>query len=85
MTRIIVYSKNNCPFCDQAKALLKSKNIDFKEINVETNAAGRDVLLERSLRSVPQVFDGELLIGGFDKLKEWVSITEVTSQLKLFE
>lgn len=85
MTRIIVYSKNNCPFCDQAKALLKSKNIDFKEVNIETNAAGRDVLLERSLRSVPQIFDGELLIGGFDKLKEWVSITEVTSQLKLFE
>jgi glutaredoxin len=85
MTRIIVYSKNNCPFCDQAKALLKSKNIDFKEVNIETNAAGRDVLLERSLRSVPQVFDGELLIGGFDKLKEWVSITELTSQLKLFE
>ena len=85
MTRIIVYSKNNCPFCDQAKALLKSKNIDFKEVNIETNAAGRDVLIERSLRSVPQIFDGELLIGGFDKLKEWVSITEVTSQLKLFE
>jgi glutaredoxin len=85
MTRIIVYSKNNCPFCDQAKALLKSKNIDFKEVNIETNAAGRDVLIERGLRSVPQVFDGELLIGGFDKLKEWVSITELTSQLKLFE
>jgi glutaredoxin len=85
MTRIIVYSKNVCPFCDQAKALLKSKNIDFKEVNIETNAAGRDVLIERGLRSVPQVFDGELLIGGFDKLKEWVSITELTSQLKLFE
>ena len=85
MTRIIVYSKNNCPFCDQAKALLESKNIDFKEVNIETNAAGRDVLIERGLRSVPQVFDGELLIGGFDKLKEWVSITELTSQLKLFE
>jgi glutaredoxin len=85
MTRIIVYSKNNCPFCDQAKALLKSKKIDFKEVNIETNAAGRDVLIERSLRSVPQIFDGELLIGGFDKLKEWVSITEATSQLKLFE
>jgi glutaredoxin len=85
MTRIIVYSKNVCPFCDQAKALLKSKNIDFKEVNIETNAAGRDVLIERGLRSVPQVFDGELLIGGFDKLKEWVSVTELTSQLKLFE
>jgi glutaredoxin len=82
---LIIYSKNNCPFCEQAKALLKSKNIDFKEINIETNAAGRDVLVEHGLRSVPQIFDGELLIGGFDKLKDWVAITEVTTQLKLFE
>jgi glutaredoxin 3 len=85
MTRIIVYSKQLCPNCDQVKALLKSKNIDFKEINIETNAAGRDVLIERGLRSVPQVFDGELLIGGVEKVKDWISITEVTSQLKLFE
>ena len=82
---LIIYSKNNCPFCEQAKALLKSKNIDFKEINIETNAAGRDILVEHGLRSVPQIFDGELLIGGFDKLKDWVAITKVTTQLKLFE
>ena len=69
---IIVYSKNTCPYCDQAKALLKSKDIAFIEVNIETNAQAKEYLIERSLRSVPQIFQGELHIGGFDKLKAWV-------------
>jgi glutaredoxin 3 len=73
---IIVYSKNNCPSCVQAKNLLRVKSQDFMEINIETNAAARDYLLEKSLRSLPQVFDGEELIGGLDKLKLWLELRE---------
>lgn len=32
-----VYSKDNCPACVKVKSLLKSKNIDFKEIKIVTN------------------------------------------------
>jgi glutaredoxin 3 len=73
---IIVYSKTVCPYCVQAKNLLKSKGIEFTEVNIETNAAGRDYLIERSLRSVPQIFDGELHIGGFDKLQTWLELKD---------
>lgn len=73
---IVVYSKTVCPYCVQAKNLLDSKGIKYTEVNIETNAAGRDYLIERGLRSVPQVFHGELHIGGFDKLQTWAQLRD---------
>jgi glutaredoxin 3 len=73
---IVVYSKTVCPYCVQAKNLLDSKGIKYTEVNIETNAAGRDYLVEKSLRSVPQIFEGELHIGGFDKLQTWLQLKD---------
>jgi glutaredoxin 3 len=75
---MLIYSRTVCPYCTQAKALLDSKGIEYTEINIDTNAAGRDVLLEQGLRSVPQIFDGAELVGGFDKLKVWLELKEQT-------
>lgn len=69
---IVVYSKKVCPNCIKVKSLLEAKGIKFTEIDVETNAAGRDVVLSHGLRSVPQVFIGEKLIGDFEKTKTWL-------------
>ena len=66
---ITVYSKNNCPFCDRAKALLESKDIPFTVIKMEDEPGAREFLMEKGLRSVPQIFkDGVLLPGGFQGL-----------------
>jgi glutaredoxin len=66
---ITVYSKNNCPFCDRAKALLESKNITFNVINIEEQPEHRETLVDLGLRSVPQIFkDGVLLPGGYQGL-----------------
>ena len=72
----IVYSRTVCPYCTQAKALLESKGIEYTEINIDKNAAGRDLLLEQGLRSVPQIYHNAELIGGFDKLKIWFDLKE---------
>lgn len=73
---MIVYSKTVCPYCVQAKSLLKSKGIEFTEINIEQDMIGREFLLEQGLRSVPQIYDGETLIGGFDKLQIWLQLKD---------
>jgi glutaredoxin 3 len=73
---MIVYSKTVCPYCVQAKSLLKSKGIEFTEINIEEDLTGREFLVEQGLRSVPQIYDGENLIGGFDKLQTWLQLKE---------
>lgn len=78
MTSIFLYSKNNCPQCVIAKALLHSRNIEYVELNIETNAAARDVLLKHGLRSLPQVFEGESLIGSVDQLRTWIELKEQT-------
>jgi len=66
---ITVYSKNNCPFCDRAKALLESKDIPFKVIKIEDEPDARGFLMDQGLRSVPQIFkDGVLLPGGYQGL-----------------
>ena len=78
-----MYSKTVCPYCDQAKALLNSKNIEYKVVNIEEDSEGRNFLVSQGLRSVPQIYEEDVLIGGFDKLKEWVSLNEITSQIKL--
>jgi glutaredoxin len=66
---ITVYSKNDCPFCDRAKALLTSKDIPFSVIAMEENPDAREFLMDQGLRSVPQLFnDGVLMPGGYQGL-----------------
>lgn len=69
--KAIVWSKYNCPYCDQAKALLKMKGIEFEEKKIGDGYT-KEELLEAvpTARTVPQIFLDEQLIGGFTELKQ---------------
>jgi len=69
--KAIVWSKNNCSYCDQAKALLTSKGIQFEEKKIGEGWT-KEELLEAvpTARSVPQIFLGEEYVGGFPELKQ---------------
>ena len=71
---LTVYSKNRCPYCDQAKALLKNKGIKFEEIRIDEmcNAGAREFITEQGHRTVPQIyFQGKLFVeGGFQGLSK---------------
>jgi glutaredoxin len=71
MSKAIVWSKNQCPFCVQAKALLEMKGIEFEERNINKDYT-REQLLEAvpNARTVPQIFLDDKLIGGFTELKK---------------
>jgi glutaredoxin 3 len=66
-----VWSKNSCPFCVQAKALLESKGIEFEERNVSADWT-REQLLEAvpTARTLPQIFLDDNYIGGFTELRK---------------
>ncbi len=70
--KAIVWSKTPCPYCDQAKALLKQKGIEYEERNITEGTWTKEQLLEAvpNARTVPQIFLGELLIGGFNELRQ---------------
>jgi len=69
--KAIVWSKDNCPFCDQAKTLLKMKGIEVEERKIG-HGWTKEQLLESvpTARTVPQIFLNEEYIGGFDNLKK---------------
>ena len=70
MTKAIVWSKENCPYCLQAKALLESKGIEFEERNISADWT-REQLLEAvpTARTLPQIFLDDNYIGGFTELR----------------
>ena len=66
MTDIVLYTKDYCPYCKQAKALLRRKGVAFTEFDVLENPAKLSEMIERSGggRTVPQIFIGNTYIGG---------------------
>jgi len=69
--KAIIWSKYHCPFCDQAKALLEAKGIEYEEKKIGDGYSKEDLLeAVPTARTVPQIFlDGEL-VGGFTELKK---------------
>ena len=71
MKKVIVYTKNTCPFCIRAKNLLTDKEIPFEEVNLEGNPEELMKLKEKTgWMTVPQIFIGEEMIGGFSELSQ---------------
>ena len=70
MKNIIIYSSNNCGYCELAKSLLKSLNYQYQEINIQETPDKRDEMLRKSngRRTVPQIFISEFHVGGYDEL-----------------
>jgi glutaredoxin len=65
MTKVIVYSKNNCPYCVQAKNQLKNAEVDFIEVNIEEDLEARDFIIGQGHRTMPQIYkDGKLFVEG---------------------
>jgi glutaredoxin 3 len=69
--KVIVWSKENCSQCEQSKALLKSKSVDYEERKIGDGWTRDDLLaVAPSARSVPQIFFGDVCVGGFKELQE---------------
>ena len=65
-----MYSTSICAYCDRARALLTRKGATFTEIKIDEDVAHRNEMLRLSggRRTVPQIFIGDLHVGGFDDL-----------------
>ena len=70
MKNIIIYSSNNCGYCELAKSLLDSLNYQYLEINIQEMPDKRDEMLRKSngRRTVPQIFISDLHVGGYEEL-----------------
>ena len=82
MARIEIYTKEWCPYCLKAKALLRAKDVAYDEIDVTSDEVRQAEMVERSgMRSVPQIFlDGER-VGGYDDLARLNATGELDRRL----
>jgi glutaredoxin 3 len=71
MAEITMYSTDPCSFCSNAKALLAQRGLEYHEINLGRDPAGRAELVERTgMLSFPQIIIGGKVLGGFRELLE---------------
>ena len=69
--KAIVWSKDQCPYCVQAKALLESRGIEYEERNINNGWDKEDLLAAvPTARTLPQIFLNEELVGGFTELRQ---------------
>jgi glutaredoxin 3 len=70
MHKITVYSTEPCSFCARVKGLLKARDVEFAEVNLSKDPAGRMELVQKTgMMSFPQVLVGDELLGGFAELQ----------------
>lgn len=83
MTKIIIYTKAQCPYCDFAKQLLDAKKQTYTEIRIDLDPAQRAEMERLSARrTVPQIFINDQAIGGFDDLSALAQSGELDKLLK---
>ena len=72
MKKITIYSGETCPHCSAAKSLLKSKNAEYEEIDIWKDPTKAKEMLQKTngARTIPQIFIGDLHVGGNDQLQE---------------
>ncbi len=70
MMDVTIYTSSTCGYCHAAKELLKTKGVAYNEIDVTYDPAGRAAMSERAngRRTVPQIFIGDIHVGGCDDL-----------------
>jgi glutaredoxin len=80
---LVVYSKNNCPECAKAAALLDAKGVEYKTVKVDEDPVVRAMLMSMGHRSVPQIYmEGQndaTLVGDYKALtkltdEQWAAL-----------
>ena len=68
--KVDIYTKFGCPYCVRAKRLLDQKGADYTEFDITMGGPKRDEMRERApnAMTVPQIFIGEMHVGGSDDL-----------------
>lgn len=79
MKRFTIFGHDACGFCRQAKAILESKNLEFRYVNIHEEGISPEDLAEtvgRPVNTVPQIFHGKEYVGGYQELMKYLEQEE---------
>ena len=67
MSAVTIYTTSSCVFCLRAKEFLRSRGVSYREVDVTGDDEARERLMEQSngRRTVPQIFIGDVHVGGY--------------------
>ncbi len=83
MTKVVMYTKSHCPYCDLAKQFFKTHDIAFEEIRVDLDESKLQEMMRLSnKRTVPQIFINDQSIGGYDDLANLAKSGKLNDLLK---
>jgi len=69
MPKITIYSSDHCPYCVRAKDLLTRKKASFDEVRIDLDPSAKEAMMTlTNRRTVPQIFIGDVHVGGCDDL-----------------
>ncbi|MCX7565927.1 glutaredoxin 3 [Sulfitobacter sp. F26169L] len=70
MKPVEIYTSPLCGFCHAAKRLLNQKGVNFSEIDILSHPDRKPEMIKRAggSRTVPQIFVGDVHVGGCDEL-----------------
>ncbi|MEK7066031.1 MAG: glutaredoxin domain-containing protein [Patescibacteria group bacterium] len=68
MAKVLIYTAQNCSYCRAAKDLLKARGVEFEEILLESDQQWDELIARSGMKTVPQIFYNDSLIGGFTDL-----------------
>jgi glutaredoxin-like YruB-family protein len=68
--RVLVFTTPTCPWCNRAKAYLRTRGVPFREVDVSRDpAAARDMVRRTGQMGVPVIeIDGRPVVG-FDQAR----------------
>jgi glutaredoxin 3 len=82
MSKVTVYTTDPCSFCTRVKALLNARSVEFEEVNLSKDPAGRVELARRTgMMSFPQVLIDDRLLGGYAEVQRAVDSGELDELL----
>jgi glutaredoxin 3 len=69
MAKVVMYTTQWCGYCAAARELLRSKGVEFEDIDIDADRDRRQEMIEKSgAKTVPQIFINDESIGGFTEL-----------------
>ena len=71
MKKVVIYTGPMCNYCSAAKHLLNKKKINYTEFDIGTDPSKMQEMQEKTkgARTIPQIFIGEIYVGGYNELK----------------
>lgn len=83
MAKVVIYSKEYCPYCTMAKQFFDVRKIPYTEVRIDLDEAQRDEMIRLSnRRTVPQIFINDQCIGGYDDLAALAKSGKLDALLK---